>query len=390
MHEFSRIQRLPPYIFTVIDQMKSQLLSEKVELYDFGMGNPDQPPPEHVIDALKHALDKPNVHRYSVSQGIHPLRKAICQWYGKRFDVDLDPKREAIVTIGSKEGLANLVFATMGPGDAALVANPSYPIHPFAFVMAGADVRHVPMESEKEFFKKLQQVIKESWPAPKMIVLNFPSNPTTHCVHLSFFKKIVDIARENNIWVVHDLAYADIVFDNYKAPSILQVPGAKEIAVETYSLSSTYNMPGWRVGFMCGNSTLIAALKRIKSYLDYGVFTPIQYAAVAVLTGPQDCVKEIRHLYRDRRNYMCDALAKFGWDIPKPRATMFLWAEIPELYRDMGSLAFTKLLLEKAHVVTSPGIGFGEYGNDYVRFSLTIDDDAMQKAAANLGSVLKL
>ena len=390
MHEFSRIQRLPPYIFTVVDQLKAQLISDGETLFDFGMANPDQPPPENIVAALKEALDKPGAHRYSVSQGIHPLRKAICNWYGRRYNVDLDPKREAIVTVGSKEGLAHLIFATMGPGDAALVPNPSYPIHPFGFVMAGADIRHLPMDTEKDFFKKLRHAIKESWPAPKMLVLNFPSNPTTTCVNLSFFKKVVEIAREHGVWVIQDLAYADIVFDGYKAPSILQVPGAKEIAVETYSLSNAYNMPGWRVGFVCGNSTLISALKRIKSYLDYGLFTPIQVAAVEALNGPQDCVKKICHIYRERRNLMCESLAGIGWDVPKPKATMFLWAKIPEEYRDMGSLTFTKFLLEKAHVVVSPGIGFGEYGNEYVRFSLTAEDDNISKAVASLGSILKI
>ncbi|PIQ43750.1 MAG: alanine transaminase [Gammaproteobacteria bacterium CG11_big_fil_rev_8_21_14_0_20_46_22] len=390
MQPFSRIQRLPPYVFSLIDELKSDLLADGRTIIDFGMGNPDQPAPAHVVEAMKAAMDDPKSHRYSVSRGITELREAICQWYKTRYGVKLDPSGEAIATMGSKEGLAHLILATMGPGDTALVPNPAYPIHPFGFVIAGADVRHVPMQDEKSFLKNLQDAIKESWPAPKMLVLNFPSNPTAYCVNLIFFEKIIDIARKHGIWVVHDLAYADIVFDGYKAPSILQVPGAKEIAVETYSLSKSYNMAGWRCGFVCGNPTLIEALGRMKSYLDYGMFTPIQKAAVTALTGPQDCVAEIRATYQHRRDLMCESLADIGWAIQKPKATMFLWAKIPEKFRDMGSLMFSKWLLEKAGVAVSPGIGFGEYGNDHVRFSLIQGGDKISYAVEAMSSVLKL
>lgn len=390
MHEFPRIQRLPPYVFTVIDELAQSLRDEGIDVIDFGMGNPDLPTPPHIIQAMKAAIDDTKSHRYSVSRGIQELREAIAKWYKRRYDVKIDPDREAIATIGSKEGLAHLVLATMGPGDAAIVPNPAYPIHPFAFVIAGADVRHVPMQDERDFFKNLQRVIKESWPAPKMLILNFPSNPTGYCVNLNFFTKVVEIAREHSIWVVHDLAYADITFDGYRAPSILQVPGAKEIAVETYTLSKGYSMAGWRVGFVCGNSTLVAALRRMKSYLDYGMFMPIQKAAVAALNGPDDCVKEICQIYQLRRDALCEGLQSIGWAVEKPKATMFVWALIPEKYRHLGSLTFSKLLLEKAHVTVSPGIGFGEYGNDYVRFSLIQPDDKIAQAIQQIDQALKL
>ncbi|NNF96920.1 MAG: alanine transaminase, partial [Halobacteria archaeon] len=354
--DFPRIKRLPPYVFNIVNQLKSAARARGEDIIDFGMGNPDQPTPQHIVDKLVEAAQRPDTHRYSLSRGIPRLRLAICNWYKHRFDVDLDPESEAIVTIGSKEGLAHLALATMGPGDAVLVPNPAYPIHPYGFIIAGADIRHVPLVPGIDFFEELEKAIKDSWPQPKMLVLNFPGNPTTQCVDLGFFEKVVAIAKEHKIWVVHDLAYADIVFDGYKAPSILQVPGAKEVAVEFYSLSKSYNMPGWRVGFMCGNETLVAALARMKSYLDYGMFTPIQVAAITALEGPQDCVAEICERYRSRRDVLCDGLNSVGWELQKPQGTMFVWAPIPEQYRELGSLEFSKLVLKEAKVAVSPGI----------------------------------
>ncbi len=370
IEEFSRIKRLPPYVFNIVNELKATARARGDDIIDFGMGNPDQPTPPHIVDKLVEAAQRGDTHRYSLSRGIPRLRKAICDWYGRRYDVDLDYERHAIVTIGSKEGLAHLALATMGPGDAVLVPNPAYPIHPYGFAIAGADIRHVPLRPGVDFFAELEKAIKDSWPRPKMLILNFPGNPTTQCVDLEFFEKVVDIARENEIWVVQDLAYADLVYDGYKAPSILQVDGAMDVAVEFFSLSKSYNMPGWRVGFMCGNETLVAALSRIKSYLDYGMFTPIQVAAITALDGPQDCVREIAENYRGRRNVLCEGLNSIGWPVEKPRATMFVWAPIPEPYREMGSLEFSKKLLVEARVAVSPGIGFGSYGDDHVRFSL--------------------
>lgn len=370
MHEFARIKRLPPYVFNIVNDLKAQARAAGEDIIDFGMGNPDQPTPKHIVDKMIEATKRGDTHRYSVSRGIPRLRKAICGWYKTKYDVDLDFDTEAIVTIGSKEGLAHLALATLGPGDAVLVPNPAYPIHPYGFVIAGADIRHVPIGPDVDFFSELEKAIKTSYPKPKMLVLNFPGNPTTQCVELDFFVKVIKMAKEHNIWVVHDNAYAEIVFDGYKAPSILEVPGAKDIAVEFYSLSKTYNMPGWRVGFMCGNKELVGALARIKSYLDYGMFTPIQVAAIAALEGPQDCVDDIRALYKERRDALCDGLTTIGWPVEKPKATMFVWAMIPEKYREMGSLEFSKKLLKEAKVAVSPGIGFGDYGDEYVRFGL--------------------
>ncbi|MEE9398437.1 MAG: aminotransferase class I/II-fold pyridoxal phosphate-dependent enzyme, partial [Methylococcales bacterium] len=327
-------------------------------------------------------------HRYSVSQGIPRLRRAICNWYQRRFDVSLDYEREAIVTIGSKEGLAHLALATIGPGDVVLVPNPSYPIHPYGFVIAGGDIRHVPLMPGIDFFEELKKAIETSWPKPKMLVLNFPGNPTTQCIELDFFEKVIAIAKEYEIWVVHDLAYADIVFDGYKAPSILQIPGAKEIAVEFFSLSKSYNMPGWRVGFMVGNSELVAALTRIKSYLDYGMFTPIQVAAISALEGPQGCVQEICEVYRKRRDVLCDGLNSAGWEVEKPRATMFVWVPIPEQYKAMGSLEFSKKLLLEAKVAVSPGMGFGQYGDDHIRFGLIENEHRTRQAIRGIKNML--
>ncbi len=389
MTEFPRIKRLPPYVFNIVNELKASARAHGEDVIDFGMGNPDQPTPKHIVDKLVEVAEREDTHRYSVSKGIPRLRRAICQWYETRYGVDLDPDHEAIVTIGSKEGLAHLALATMGPGDAVLVPNPAYPIHPYGFVIAGADIRHVPLIPGIDFFEALEKAIADSWPKPKMLVLNFPANPTTQCVELDFFEKVIDIAREHHIWVVHDLAYADIVFDGYKAPSILQVPGAKEIAVEFYSLSKSYNMPGWRVGFMCGNTDLVAALTRIKSYLDYGMFTPIQVASIAALEGPQDCVETIRNTYRIRRDVLCDGLNSIGWQVDKPKATMFVWAKIPEQFQSLGSLEFCKQALREAKVAVSPGVGFGAYGDDHVRFSLIENEHRTRQAIRGLRQMFR-
>lgn len=388
-NNFPRMNRLPPYVFSVMDQLKTNKMASGVDVFDFGMGNPDQPTPPHIVEALRSACTDPKLHRYAPAKGIAPLRKSICDWYQKRFNVALDPDSEAIVTIGSKEGLAHLALATVGEEDSVLVPNPCYPVHQYGFVIAGAEVLHLPLLPNIDFIEVLEKTIQESYPRPKMLVLNFPANPTTQCVDLDFFTKIIAIAKEYNIWVVHDLAYADIVFDGYKAPSILQVPGAKDIAIESYTLSKTYNMAGWRVGFMCGNATLVNALSRIKAYLDYGSFGAIQMAAIAALEGPQDCVTEISNRYEHRRNVMCAGLQAAGWDIDVPQATMFVWAKIPEPFRHFGSLEFSKLLLREANVVVSPGIGFGEYGNHYVRIGLIEDDPRMQQALERIKQFMR-
>jgi alanine-synthesizing transaminase len=387
--KFQRIERLPPYVFNIIGELKQRARAAGEDVIDFGMGNPDQPTPPHIVDKLVETARRGDTHRYSQSKGIPRLRKAISDWYQRRYNVQLDPDTETIVTLGSKEGLAHLALATTGPGDAILVPNPSYPIHPYGFVIAGADIRHVPMADELHFFTELENAIRNSWPKPKMLVLNFPSNPTTHCVDLPFFEKVVAIARENKIWVVQDLAYADICFDGYQAPSILQVEGAKEVAVEFFSLSKSYNMPGWRVGFCCGNSELVGALARMKSYLDYGMFTPVQVAAISALDGDQSCVEEIRQLYQNRRDVLCNGLNAAGWNVTPPRATMFVWAQIPEFYQAMGSLEFSKKLLTEAKVAVSPGVGFGEYGEGYVRFGLIENEHRTRQAIRNIKRMIR-
>ena len=389
MEDFRRINRLPPYVFAIVNELKAAARARGEDIIDFGMGNPDQPTPQHIVDKLCEVANRKDTHRYSMSKGIPRLRRAMCNWYKSRYEVELDPETQVIATIGSKEGLAHLALACMGPGDSVLVPNPAYPIHPYGFIIAGADVRHVPMTPDVDFFDELVRAIKDSWPRPKMLVLNFPGNPTTHCVELDFFEKVVEIAKEYNIWVVHDLAYADIVFDGYVAPSILQVPGADEIAVEFFSLSKSYNMPGWRVGFMAGNKTLVAALSRIKSYLDYGTFTPIQVAAIAALEGPQDVVREIRDMYQSRRDVLCDGLNNIGWRVEKPKATMFVWAPIPEAYRGMGSLEFSKKLLQEAKVAVSPGVGFGEHGDDHVRFGLIENEHRTRQAIRGIRDMFR-
>jgi alanine-synthesizing transaminase len=389
MDDFPRIKRLPPYVFNIVNELKAEARRRGEDIIDFGMGNPDGPTPKHIVEKLCEVARREDTHRYSVSRGIPRLRRAICNWYQRRFGVELDPDREAIVTIGSKEGLAHLALATVDRGDAVLVPNPTYPIHPYGFVIAGADIRHVPLVPGRDFFAELEHAIKNTWPKPKFLMLNFPANPTTQCVDLAFFERAVAIAREHGIWIIHDLAYADIVFDGYQAPSILQVAGAKEIAVEFFTLSKSYNMPGWRVGFMCGNHKLVAALARIKSYLDYGMFTPIQVAAILALEGPQDCLEEIRRTYQRRRDVLCNGLYSAGWFVDRPKATMFVWARIPEPYRHMGSLEFSKKLLREAKVAVSPGIGFGEYGDEYVRFSLIENEQRTRQAIRSIRDMFR-
>ena len=380
MEQFPRIKRLPPYVFNITGELKAAARKRGEDIIDFGMGNPDQPTPRHILDKLLETAQRGDTHRYSVSKGIYRLRKAICNWYRARYDVELDPDREAIVTIGSKEGIAHLALATLDAGDVVLVPNPSYPIHIYGPVISGADIRHVRMLPGIDFFEELEQAVKDSYPAPKMLILNFPSNPTSQCVDLPFFERIIEFAREHRIYVVHDLAYADIVFDGYKAPSIMQVPGAKDIAVEFFTLSKSYNMAGWRVGFMVGNPDLVGALARIKSYHDYGTFTPIQVASIVALEGPQDCVEQVRMTYQKRRDVLCAGLHSVGWNVEIPRGSMYIWAPIPEAYEAMGSLEFGKKLLVDAKVAVSPGIGFGQYGDDHVRFSL-IENEARSRQA---------
>ena len=380
MHDFSRIKRLPAYVFNITGELKAAARRRGEDIIDFGMGNPDGATPQHIVDKMIEAARRPETHRYSLSKGIPRLRRAICNWYGQRYNVVLNPDTEAIVTIGSKEGIAHLCLATMDQGDVVLVPNPSYPIHIYGPVIAGATIRSVPIHSASDFLAELETAIPLMVPRPKMLILNFPANPTTQCVDLAFFKRVVELCRQHEIWIVHDLAYADIVFDGYRAPSILEVPGAKDIAVEFFTLSKSYNMPGWRVGFMVGNPELVAALARLKSYFDYGTFTPIQVASILALEGPQECVTEIRDNYQSRRDALVLGLNKAGWEVAMPKATMFVWSPIPEPYRSLGSLEFSKRLLQDAKVAVSPGVGFGEYGDGHVRFALIENEERTRQA----------
>jgi alanine-synthesizing transaminase len=380
MEEFSRIQRLPPYVFNITGEMKSSARRRGEDIIDFGMGNPDGATPKHIVDKLVEAALKPATHRYSVSKGIPRLRRAICNWYKTRYNVDLDPETEAIVTIGSKEGIAHLCLAILDSRDTVLVPNPSYPIHIYGPVIAGAHVISVPVHDREEFLAQLEELIPRMTPRPKALIVNFPSNPTTECVDLPFLARLVELAREYGFHLIQDLAYADIAFDGYKPPSVLEVPGAKDVAVEFFTLSKSYNMPGWRVGFMVGNPELVSALARLKSYFDYGTFTPIQVASIAALEGPQECVHEICENYRLRRNVLVEGLNKLGWPVALPKATMFVWAQIPEQYRKLGSLEFSKLLLTEAKTAVSPGIGFGDYGDNHVRFSLIENEERTRQA----------
>ena len=380
MEEFSRLKRLPAYVFNITGELKAAARRRGEDVIDFGMGNPDGATPQHIVDKLIEAARKSNTHRYSLSKGIPRLRRAVTNWYQTRYGVELDPDTEAIVTIGSKEGIAHLCLATLDQGDVVIVPNPSYPIHIYGPVIAGANLRSVAIHDTDVFLAELEQAIPLMYPRPKMLILNFPANPTTQCVDLAFFERVVALCREHSIYLVHDLAYADIVFDGYKAPSILQVPGARDIAVEFFTLSKSYNMPGWRVGFMVGNKKLVSALARLKSYFDYGTFTPIQVASILALEGPQECVSEICENYRRRRDVLVGGLNKIGWNVACPKATMFVWAPIPEPYRHLGSLKFSTKLINEAKVAVSPGIGFGEYGDGHVRFSLIENEERTRQA----------
>ena len=382
--EFHKIKRLPPYVFAEVNAMKAAARAAGDDIIDFGMGNPDQPTPRHIVDKLIEAVQNPRTHRYSNSRGIPGLRRALAGYYDRRFGVALDPEAEVVVTLGSKEGLANLAQAITSPGDIILVPNPSYPIHMFGFIIAGAAVRSIPIGQGGDFLDLLERSVRHSVPRPTALVLNYPSNPTAETVDLDFYRRVVGYCRENGIYILSDLAYSEIYFDGKPPPSILQVPEARDIAVEFTSLSKSYNMPGWRIGFAAGNARLCAALARVKSYLDYGAFTPIQVAATAALNGPQDCVAEIRTLYRERRDTLIDGLAGAGWDVPSPEATMFAWAPIPRPFADLGSLEFSKLLLKHAKVAVSPGIGFGEYGDGHVRLGLVENRQRIRQAAKNI------
>ena len=389
MKTFSRIERLPPYVFNITGELKMAARRRGEDIIDMSMGNPDGATPQHIVDKLVEAASRPTTHGYSVSKGIPRLRKAITDWYARRYAVDLDPDAEAIVTIGSKEGLAHLMLATLDAGDTVLVPNPSYPIHIYGAVIAGANIRSVRMTPGVDFFAELERAVSESIPKPKMMVFGFPSNPTAQCVDLPFFERVVALAKAHNILVVHDLAYADICFDGYKAPSIMQVPGARDVAVEFFTMSKSYNMAGWRIGFMVGNRDLVNALARIKSYHDYGTFTPLQVAAIAALDGPQDCVTEIVSKYQSRRDVLAKGLQEAGWDVEVPKASMYIWARIPEAYRALGSLEFSKRVLESAKVAVSPGIGFGDHGDEFVRFALIENEQRTRQAVRGIKEMFR-
>ncbi len=385
MNDFPRIKRLPPYLFSVMDDLQQEVMATGAEVFDFGLGNPDQATAPHIVEAMRAAVLDTSWHRYAPSKGILPLRQAISRWYDRRYQVDIDPEKETIVTIGSKEGLAHLALAITAQGDTVLVPDPCYPVHHFGFVIADATVKHIPLlPNANDFLKSIETTLVSMNPKPKLLVLNFPTNPTTQCVDLDFFARVIELAKEHKVWVLHDLAYAELAFDDYKAPSILQVPGAKDIAVESYTLSKTYNMAGWRVGFISGNPTLVGALTRIKSYLDYGSFGAVQVAAIAALEGPQDAVVELCKSYQHRRDVMCTGLKDAGWDIEVPKATMFLWLKVPKQFQHMNSLEFAQLLLREAHVRVSPGVGFGEHGDGYIRISLVEDEPRMKRALENI------
>jgi len=388
MHEFRRMSRLPPYVFSIVNELKMDLRRRGEDIIDMGMGNPDLPTPEHIVDKLVEAARKGPNHRYSASAGITKLRHAIADWYKRRYDVDIDPETEAIATIGAKEGLSHLVLALVSPGDVVFAPNPTYPIHPYSVIIAGGDLRSIPIGPERDFFEDLLSATKQTWPSPKILIISYPHNPTTNVVDRAFFEKIVAFCREHDIMVIHDFAYADLVFDGYQPPSFLQIPGAKEIGVEFFSLSKSYSMPGWRVGFCVGNPEIVAALRRIKSYLDYGMFQPIQIASIIALNGPQDCVAEIVDTYRRRRDALVSGLNRIGWPVESPKGTMFLWARIPEAYQKMGSVEFSKMLIREAKVAVSPGIGFGEYGDDSVRFALVENPQRINQAIRGIRQAL--
>jgi alanine-synthesizing transaminase len=388
MKSFARLDRLPPYVFATVNKIKMDARRAGKDIIDLGMGNPDLGTPQHIVDKLIDAVQKPHNHRYSASMGITKLRMAIASWYKRRFDVDIDPDTEAIVTIGAKEGISHLILVTIRPGDVVFTPNPTYPIHPFSAIISGGDVRGIPMGPDHDFFENLIDATRQTWPRPRVLVISFPHNPTTEIVDIEFFEKIVDYAREHDIMIVHDFAYADLSFDGYKPPSFLQVKGAKDVGVEFFSLSKSYSMPGWRVGFCVGNQEIVGALARIKSYLDYGIFQPIQIASIIALDGPQDCVKEICDTYQERRDALITGLNRVGWDIESPKGTMFVWAKIPDKYLKMGSVEFSKLLINEAQVAVSPGLGFGEYGDDYVRFALIENNMRINQAVRGIRKIL--
>lgn len=388
MTNFARLDRLPPYVFATVNELKMEARRKGEDIIDLGMGNPDLGTPEHIVEKMVEAARKPHNHRYSASMGIRKLRMAISSWYQRRFDVDIDPEREAIVTIGVKEGMSHLVLVTIRPGDVVFTPTPTYPIHPYSAIISGGDVRGIPVGPDQDFFQNLTSATRQTWPRPKLLIISYPHNPTTEVVDLDFFQKIVDFARENDMMIIHDFAYADLIFDDYKAPSIMQAKGAKEVAVEFFSMSKSYSMAGWRVGFCVGNTETIAALKRIKSYLDYGIFQPIQIAAIIALNGPQECVQEICGIYRERRDALITGLKRAGWDIPSPKGTMFVWGRIPEPYRHMGSVEFSKFLIREAQVAVAPGLGFGEYGDEFVRFALIENNMRINQAVRGLRKVL--
>jgi alanine-synthesizing transaminase len=388
MQTFSRLNRLPKYVFAAVNKIKMDARHAGEDIVDLGMGNPDLGTPQHIVDKMTEAAQKPHNHRYSASMGIRKLRMAIAGWYKRRYDVDIDPENEAIVTIGAKEGISHLMLVATGPGDVVLSPNPTYPIHPYASIISGADVRYVPLGPDTDFFENLITTTKQCWPKPKMLILCFPHNPTTEIVELDFFEKVVAFAKEHDIMVIHDFAYADIVFDGYKPPSFLQAKGAKDVGVEFFSLSKSYNMAGWRVGFCVGNPEIVGALRRIKSYLDYGIFQPLQIASIIALNGPQECVREICDTYENRRDALVGGLNRAGWEITPPKATMFVWAKIPEQYIDLGSVEFSKMLIREAKVAVSPGVGFGEYGDEYVRFALIENNMRINQAVRGIKKIL--
>jgi alanine-synthesizing transaminase len=388
MRTFARLDRLPPYVFATVNELKMQARRAGEDIIDLGMGNPDLATPRHIVDKLLEASQKPHNHRYSASMGITKLRVAISDWYKRRFDVDIDPESEAIVTIGAKEGISHLILVTIRPGDVVFTPNPTYPIHPYSAIISGGDVRGIPVGPGQDFFENLLDATRQTWPRPKVLIISYPHNPTTEVVNIEFFEKIVDYAKEHDIMIVHDFAYADLTFDGYKPPSFLQVKGAKDVGVEFFSVSKSYSMPGWRVGFCVGNPEIVGALRRIKSYLDYGIFQPIQIASIIALNGPQDCVKEVCDTYKTRRDALITGLKRAGWDIESPKGTMFVWAKIPDKYLEMKSVEFSKLLIREAQVAVSPGLGFGEYGDDFVRFALIENNMRINQAVRGIKKVL--
>lgn len=388
MYEFKRIKRLPPYVFAIVNKLKMEARRTGEDIIDLGMGNPDLPTPDHIVEKLIEAVKNPKNHRYSASKGITHLRLAICEWYKRRFDVDLDHETETVITIGSKEGLSHLAYAMTEPGDLILTPAPAYPIHPYSFILAGGDVRSISVEQGTDFFQKMEEEFRAAWPRPKVLLINFPHNPTTTCTDIDFFQKVVDFAKENDIIVLHDFAYADLTFDGYSPPSFLQVKGAKDVGVEFFSLTKSYSMAGWRVGFCCGNRELVGALTTIKSYLDYGMFQPIQIASIIALRGEQDCVRKIAKVYENRRNVLIKGLKSAGWIVEPPKATMFVWARIPEPFRHMDSLEFTKYILKEGKVAVSPGIGFGPAGEGFVRFALVENEQRIRQAARGIKKAL--